>query len=281
MCSVKRRTVLKSSAALMATAVVSHSKSASAHTGNDNPQTFVLMHGTWHGGWVWRDVRNYLEDLGHRVFTPTLTGCGEREHLSTPYVGLDTHIQDIVNVIEFEELNDIVLVGHSFTGLAITGVADRLKDRIKHICYFDAIAPSETRNTGVPRNAEGEIPNWFKKRQEGFIDGYKMDMWAEYPLKMLLPEDHPQAKRIKRLITTHPAKTWTDELELKNGGWQGMSRSFIHCVGQKYRISSERMVGPARQPGWNFIELDIPRNGMVTHPALVAETFLNLAITQS
>lgn len=106
-----------------------------------NPHTFVLVHGTWHGGWVWKYVRNILEDQGHRVFTPTLTGCGEREHLSAPDVGLETHIQDIINVIEYEDLNDVILVGHSFTGVAITGVADRFKERIKHICFFDALVP--------------------------------------------------------------------------------------------------------------------------------------------
>lgn len=287
---MKRRTILQGSAALIAGTSLgltagahgqekAHESDSGSSSDSESfsPSTFVLVHGTWHGGWVWRDVRNYLEDLGHRVFTPTLTGCGEREHLSSPDTGLETHIQDIANVIKFEELADITLVGHSFTGLAITGVADRLKDRIKHICYFDAIAPSETRNTGVPREPDGQLPDWFKERQKSFIDGYKMDMWAEYPVKMLVPENSPHAERIKRLITTHPAKAWTDRLELNNGGWQGMSRSFIHCVGQKYKMSSEKMVGPARKAGWKFIELDVPRDGMVTHPALIAETFLQLA----
>ena len=241
------------------------------------PQTFVLVHGTWHGGWVWKYVRNILEDKGHRVFTPTLTGCGEREHLSSPEVGLETHIQDIANVIEFEDLQDVILVGHSFTGVAITGVADRLKDRIKHICFFDALVPFGDRMSGTPRNADGSLADYFVKRQEHFIDGYKMDMWADYPLKMLLPEDHPKAEWVRSKITTHPAKGWTDILTLENGGWENMSRSFIHCTGQKFAMSSEKMVGPARAPGWQFIELDIARNGMVTDPEIVADTFIKLA----
>ncbi len=244
------------------------------------PETFVLVHGTWHGGWAWRDVRNILQDAGHRVFTPTCTGCGEREHLSSPDVGLEIHIQDIVNVIEFEELDNIILVGHSFAGVTITGVADRLRERIKHIVFFDAIAPSETRRGGVPREPDGSLPDWFQKRAEKFIDGYKMDMWAEYKIEMLVPADSPHAPRIKRLITTHPAKQWTDELDLKNGGWAGLPRSFIHCIGQKHRQSSEKMVGPARQPGWNFIELDIPRDGMITDPDVVAKTFIEISQLQ-
>ena len=242
-------------------------------------KTFVLAHGTWHGGWVWRDVRNILEDFGHRVFTPTLTGCGERIHLTGPEVGLDTHIQDLINVLDYEQLEDIYLVGHSFTGLAITGVADRRKSKIKRIVYFDALVPRPGRLSGVPRDPEtNALPDWWHTRQEKFVDGYQMDLWEEYPVEMLVPKHLTQhVERLRALITTHPAKTWTDELVLKHGGWEGLPRTFIHCVGQEYRMSSERMVAAARGPGWDFVELDVPRNGMMTHPELVANTLLNLS----
>lgn len=133
------------------------------------------------------------------------------------------------------------------------------------------------RMSGAPREADGSLADYFVKRQAGFIDGYKMDLWADYPLKMLLPEDHPKAGWVRSKITTHPAKAWTDILTLENGGWENMSRSFIHCIGQTFAMSSEKMVGPARAPGWQFIELDIARDGMVTHPDIVAEIFLKLA----
>lgn len=269
---MRRRDVLTAGVALTATSC------ATADVRQpENPETFVLVHGTWHGGWVWRDVRNRLSGAGHRVFAPTCTGCGERNHLATPEVGLETHIQDIVNVIEFEELSDIVLVGHSFAGVTITGVADRLRDRIRHIVYFDAIVPSDTRRSGVQRKPNGDVPDWFKTRAEKFVDGYMMDMWEEYPVEMLVPKDSPHVERLRRLITTHPAKQWTDELELKNGGWHDLPRSFIHCVGQTYRMSSEKMVGPARQPGWDFIELDIARDGMLTHPDVVTRTLSDIS----
>lgn len=273
---MNRREILAGSALASLAACAPKSKPATKDTASKR-LTFVLVHGTWHGGWVWKDVRNILADMGHRVFTPTLTGCGEREHLSSPDVGLDTHIQDIINVIEFEDLSDVVLVGHSFTGVAITGVADRLKDRIKHICFFDALVPFGDRMSGTPRNPDGSLEDYFLTRQTNFIGGYKMDLWADYPLKMLLPEDHPKAAWVRSKITTHPAKSWTDILALKNGGWDDMSRSFVHCIGQEFAMSSEKMVGPAREPGWEFLELNIPRDGMVTHPALVADTFLRLA----
>jgi len=240
------------------------------------PTTFIQIHGTFHGGWVWRDVRRHLQGKGHRVFSPSLTGCGDRAHLINANVGLETHIQDILNLIKYEELDQIVLVGQAFAGPTITGVADKLRERIRHICFFDAIAPSKKRNTGVPREPDGALPDWFLKRQEQFIDGYQMVFSNDYPIDMLVPPDSPHAARIQRLLTPHPAKTWTDRLSLVNGGWKGLPRSFIHCVGQQYRKSSEKMIGPARGPGWKFIELDIPRDGMVTHPRLVAETLLSL-----
>lgn len=242
-------------------------------------RTFVLVHGTWHGGWVWQDVRRQLEDLGHRIYTPTCTGCGEREHLSSPDVGLETHIEDITRVFDFEELDDVVLVGHSFAGMTITGVADRRRDLIRRLVFFDALVPRPGRMAAVPRDpASGALPDWFVERQTRFEDGYRMNLWADYPVEMLVPASETAiVARLRRLITTHPARQWTDELALENGGWEGLPRSFVHCIGQDYRMSSEDMIGPARGADWDFRELDIPRDGMLTHPALVAETLLSIA----
>lgn len=244
-----------------------------------SPATFLLVHGTWHGAWVWRDVRKILRAAGHQVFTPTCTGCGERVHLNHPDVGLETHITDVANVIEFEQLDNVILVGHSFSGLTITGVADRLQERISKIVFFDALVPRAGRMSGVPRDPEtGDFPDWWQKRQRKFIDGYMMDMWEEYPVEMLVPaEMTEQVARLRELITTHPAKQWTDELVLENGGWEPLPRAYVHCVGQEYRMSSELMVGPAREAGWDFIELDAPRNAMMTHPELVAATLIGLS----
>lgn len=105
--------------------------------------TFVLVHGAWHGGWCWRDVATRLRALGARVFTPTLTGLGERRHLREAYRGLQTFITDITAVVETEELRDIVLVGHSFGGMVITGVADRMPQRVRRLVYLDAFVPND------------------------------------------------------------------------------------------------------------------------------------------
>ena len=106
--------------------------------------TFVLVHGAWHGGWCWKKVAPLLRSAGHEVYTPTLTGLGERDHLLTRDIGLDTHIQDIVNVLEYEELTQVVLVGHSYGGMVVTGVAERAHERLRQLVYLDAATPLGT-----------------------------------------------------------------------------------------------------------------------------------------
>jgi pimeloyl-ACP methyl ester carboxylesterase len=105
--------------------------------------TYVLVHGAWHGGWCWKRVRNALQKQGHDVFTPTLTGVADRSHLLSPKVDLETHITDVVNLIRWEDLDDVVLCGHSYAGCVITGVADRVPQRIRALVYLDAFIPED------------------------------------------------------------------------------------------------------------------------------------------
>jgi pimeloyl-ACP methyl ester carboxylesterase len=98
---------------------------------------FVLVHGSCHGGWFWRKLTHLLSKSGHEVYIPTLTGLGERSHLLTKDIGLDTHIRDIFQVMEYEDLHNVILDGHSYGGLVIGGVAEKLPLRIKHLVYLD------------------------------------------------------------------------------------------------------------------------------------------------
>ena len=104
---------------------------------------FVLVHGAWCGGWVWRDVADILRAAGHDVFTPTLSGMGDRAHLLTGEINLQTHIQDIVSTIEYERLSDVSLVAHSYGGMVATGAADRITDKIDALIYLDAALPED------------------------------------------------------------------------------------------------------------------------------------------
>src|SRR5579863_4233762 len=105
--------------------------------------SFVLVHGGTRGGWCWKRVAALLRQRGHDVFTPTLTGLGERAHLASPTIDLDTHIEDIISVIRAEELSEIVLCGHSYGGMVVTGVADRIAEKIRSLVYVDALVPKD------------------------------------------------------------------------------------------------------------------------------------------
>jgi pimeloyl-ACP methyl ester carboxylesterase len=105
--------------------------------------TFLVCHGAWSAGWAWKKLHPLMAACGHRLVAPTYTGLGERVHLANPSIDLETHVQDILNVIRYEDLRDIVLVGHSYGGMVATGVADRARDRISQLIYVDAFVPDD------------------------------------------------------------------------------------------------------------------------------------------
>ena len=127
------------------------------------------MHGAWGGGWDWKHVDQLLTADGNTVYRPTLTGQGEHSNLTSTNIDLDTHIQDIVNVILWEDLHDVVLVGHSYGGMIITGVADRVPDRIKHLIYLDALLPENGESMDAIRPKTIVIP---------ITDGYINPPWV-------------------------------------------------------------------------------------------------------
>jgi pimeloyl-ACP methyl ester carboxylesterase len=159
-----RRDVLAGGTALTAATMMSDG----AAQAQAAARAFVLVHGSWHGGWCWRRVADRLERRGHKVYTPTLTGLGERVHLLTAGVDLNTHIADVVNVIKFENLSDIVLVGHSYAGCVISGVAEQVLPAIASIVFVDAflpedgermldLTPANLRDVALEARSKGEI----------------------------------------------------------------------------------------------------------------------------
>ena len=135
-----RRSLLAAGASLGAVAVAGNATSAEAQTAQ---KTFVLVHGAWHGGWCWRRVADRLEKQGHTVFAPTLTGLGERSHLMSPSIDLDTHINDVVNVVKWEDLKGICLVAHSYGGWPVSGALEKILDRVSSIVFLDAFVPED------------------------------------------------------------------------------------------------------------------------------------------
>jgi len=197
--------------------------------------------------------------------------------LIAPTIGLQTHIDDIVGVLDFEQLDDVILVAHSFSGVAATGAADARRDKIRHIAFFDALIPHPGRMTAVETNPDGSETAAFKARRATFIDGYQMVFQDHYPMAMLIPDDRPELQAlVARLLTPHPAKSWTDPLILRHGGWAGLPRTCFRGAAQVFAPSSDKMWGPAREPGWNLVDLPVGRMGMLTDPDIVADAFAAL-----
>ena len=161
-------------------------------------ETYVLVHGAWGGAWQWKKIDSLLTAGSHTVYRPTLTGLGERVHLATKEINLEVHIQDVANTILFENLHDIILIGHSYGGMVITGVADKLPERIKKIVYMDAFLPEDGESV-VNLNSsktKSSLPTTIK-------DGFIIPNWVK-PDKPY-PFDVP-----------HPLATLTQKISLKN-----------------------------------------------------------------
>lgn len=164
---------------------------------------YVLVHGAWGGAFGYRRVRPLLHAAGHEVFTPGLTGLGHRAHLASPLVNLSTHVRDVVNLVRYEDLTDIVLVGHSYGGMVVTGAVDRLRDRIAHLVYVDAFVPRD-----------GQSLYDLTGQRAGDLDGPGGDGWAVPPLPRDFgsPEESAWTSVRRR---PHPIGCFTEPVSLR------------------------------------------------------------------
>ena len=193
------------------------------------PKTFVLVHGAWHGGWCWGKVAAILRGRGHTVLTPTQTGLGERAHLLSKSITLDTFVEDIVNVIKFEELKDIILVGHSFGGNAISGTADRMPERIKQLVYLDA-AMLENGQSVFSMLPPDVVAARTKAAQET-SGGLSI---PPPPAAAFGLSDPAQQAWLTARLTPHPFGTFTSPLNLKNKVGNGLPAVYISCTDPVY-----------------------------------------------
>ena len=155
MSSFSRRNLLVGTVATVASAGLPASSRALAQS---KSSPFVLVHGAWHGGWCWRRVADRLTAKGRYVVAPTLSGVCERSHLASDSISLSTHIDDVVNEIKWKDLERVVLVGHSYGGMVITGVAERMRERIAAIVYLDAFLPQDGQSLSAIRSSNTPWP---------------------------------------------------------------------------------------------------------------------------
>ena len=187
--------------------------------------TFVLVHGAWYGSWCWKRVRKALETAGHDVFTPTLTGVGERSHLLSREVNLETHIQDVLNLVKWEELTDIVLCGHSYGGCVVSGVADRIPDRIRSLVYLDAF---------VPEDGETQLQHLPQALAERILEGAKNvgEGWKVPPIPAAVFNVNAADRAwVDRQTTVHPLAAMEEHLHLQGGREKIENISFILATG--------------------------------------------------
>jgi pimeloyl-ACP methyl ester carboxylesterase len=225
---------------------------------------FVVAHGAWSAGWAWKKMRPLMRAAGHEFWTPTYTGLGERAHLATPDVDLNTHIQDVVNVLEFEDLKDIVLVGHSYGGMVATGVADRARERIRQVIYLDAFVPEDGKSLTDYLDQQGK-----NAREAGG------DSWLVPPMGM--PPDTPQADQDWAMPRRkpQPGKCFATPIELS--GKALPPRSYIYCMRAAPDDRFGQFARRAKQEGWGYYEIDASHNPHITMPEGLAKLFDEIA----
>ncbi|MGH6714283.1 MAG: alpha/beta fold hydrolase, partial [Bradyrhizobium sp.] len=219
-----------------------------------SPKTFLVCHGAWSAGWAWKKMHPLMQAAGHRLVTPTYTGLGERVHLANPSVDLESHIEDVLNVIKYEDLRDIVLVGHSYGGMVATGVADRARDRVAQLIYIDAFVPEDGQS----------LFDLNKMAAVNLADSG--DGWRVPPNPT--PSDTAQAD-IEWIITRRddmPIKCLETKLKLQ-GGALTLPRSYIYATRMTPADPFGRFAARAkRDAGWCYYEIDASHSPFVTAP---------------
>jgi pimeloyl-ACP methyl ester carboxylesterase len=236
--------------------------------------TYVLVHGGGHGGWCYQRVARLLRAAGHEVHAPSLTGLGERSHLVSPQVDLDTHILDVTALVHYEDLRDVILVGHSYGGMVITGAADRAADRIGRLVYLDAANPKDGQSL---ETLTGKHITWT--RQFGkVVDGVEL---------VLLPEtsdvgalygvtDPADAAWMAQRLTPHPWRCFEQPLRLANeAAYLAIPQYHIVCTSTLATRDPELMA-QARAAG-RLWDIDTGHDLMITEPRAVADALLQVA----
>ena len=228
--------------------------------------TFVLVHGAWHGGWCWKKLTPLLRAAGHEVYTPTLTGLGDRAHLLSPEIGLNTHIADIAALLEYEDLHNVILVGHSYGGMVITGVADVAAPRLAHLVFLDAFIPQDGQSLfdTIPDHGAG-----MRKIAEEAGDGWHVPLGnATFGVT-----DATDVVWMTTRITPHPLRSFEESVRLTDQAALALPRSYILCREEEPSLFAT-FADQAQRDGWGYYELMTSHDAMITVPVALANVLL-------
>jgi pimeloyl-ACP methyl ester carboxylesterase len=233
------------------------------------PATFVLVHGAWSGGWCYARVAHLLRSRGHTVFTPTLSGQGERAHLLSGAINLTTHIADVLGVFHYERLSDVVLAGHSYGGMVITGVADRAPDKIKALAYLDAFVPQDGQSLfdiNIPANTQRFV------QAAGTVGGLAVPA----PPAAYFGVNAADAATVDALATPFPLGCFTEKLKLSGAYCSVKQHLYVHGTvlprESPFRPFYERAVAA----GWSTHALSCGHHVMLDQPEKTAELLESL-----
>jgi len=223
---------------------------------NSAGKTFLVCHGAWGAGYGWRKMHPLMAAAGHRLVTPSYTGLGERAHLAHPGIDLEFHINDILNVIKYEDLRDFVLIGHSYGGMVATGVADRARDRITRLIYLDAFVPED-----------GQALLDLNSSRASMVEAAALgDGWRVPPIAT--PPDTPKEDAdwgAERRVH-HPLKCFIQPLKLQHGPLT-LPRSYIYALRTNPNDTFGQFAARARkESGWRYYDIDASHSPQVTAP---------------
>jgi pimeloyl-ACP methyl ester carboxylesterase len=279
-CMTERRAFLKSFGASGAALAMAGADGALAQGRRASPRNYVLVHGAAHGAWCWSRVAERLQKAGHRVYMPTLTGLGDRKHLLTNAVNLDTHCTDVMNFIEAEELDNVILVAHSYSGLVVTLVADRMPKALGQLVYLDATVPLDGESWG------GQNPEVIAQRVAAALDYTARQNLPVPVMQFSLPfdtarflgvTDPADVEWVNRRCVDQPLSTFLQPARLKNPPGNGIRRAYVACTGKTLATFDKTKARIKQDSSWDYHTLPTGHNLMVTMPQEVSEILLKYA----
>jgi len=232
-------------------------------------KTFVLVHGAWHGGWCWRRVSDLLQRQGHKVFTPTLTGLGERSHLMSKDIRLATHVTDVVNHIKWEGLEGVVLCGHSYGGMVVSGVAEQMADKISSIVFLDAFVPQ---NGEALADLTGAATlDLLRAATERGDIGIPARTAASFNV------NEKDRAWVDAMCVPQPIATFLDKMTLTGARERIARKSYIRALNNANPGFDKAMARAKADPSWRTYEVPCGHDVMVDMPERLAEILLEVA----